>query len=174
MRFTPTPIEGVVVVDLEPHADERGFFARLSCPREFAQAGIAFEPIQTSLSRNRARHTLRGMHYCLEPEAKLVRCVSGRIHDVVFDIRPESPTFRQSFGCELDAQHGRALYIAPGLAHGFLTLEDDCDVLYQMERIYRPGFDRGLRWNDPAFSHDWPANPGVIDAKDSNWPDFIA
>ena len=174
MRFIPTTIDGVMVIEPDLHADERGFFTRLSCTEEFEAANIAFAPKQTSLSRNLARHTLRGMHFCLEPEAKLVRCIRGRIHDVVFDIRQNSPTFGKSFGYDLDAESAHALYIAPGLAHGFLTLEPDSDVLYQMERLYRPGFDRGLRWNDPAFTHPWPASPQVIDAKDSSWPDFRA
>lgn len=172
MRFRRTPIEGVVIVEPELHVDARGFFTRLSCPEEFASAGIPFSPRQTSLSRNTARHTLRGMHFCLEPEAKLVRCVRGRIHDVVFDIRRDSATFGQSFGLDLDAAQAMALAIAPGLAHGFLTLEPECDVLYQMERLYRPGFDRGLRWNDAAFAYSWPAVPAVIDGKDASWPDF--
>jgi dTDP-4-dehydrorhamnose 3,5-epimerase len=172
MRFRLTPIEGVVIVEPDLHVDARGFFTRLSCPEEFAAAGIAFAPQQTSLSRNTARHTLRGMHFCLESEAKLVRCVRGRIHDVVYDIRRDSRTFGQSFGLDLDAQGAAALFIAPGLAHGFLTLEDECDVLYQMQRLYRPGYDLGLRWDDPAFTHAWPAAPAVIDAKDAAWPDF--
>jgi dTDP-4-dehydrorhamnose 3,5-epimerase len=172
MRFRATPIDGAVIVEIEPHRDDRGFFARLSCPEEFAAAGLAFVPRQTSLSRNVARHTLRGMHACREPEAKLVRCIRGRIHDVVFDIRDGSKTFGRSFGLDLDAEGAVALYLAPGLAHGFLTLEDDCDVLYQMDRLYRPGFDAGLRWNDPAFAYDWPAPPAVIDARDGTWPDF--
>jgi dTDP-4-dehydrorhamnose 3,5-epimerase len=174
MRFLPTAIDGVVVIEPDLHKDARGFFTRLSCPEEFATAGIPFGPRQTSLSRNIALHTLRGMHFCLEPEAKLVRCIRGRIHDVVYDIRPQSRTFGESFSLELDAQGAHALFIAPGLAHGFLTLEPDTDVLYQMERLYRPGFDRGLRWNDPGFGQTWPAAPAVMDPKDASWPDFKA
>lgn len=172
MRFSGTGIEGVLIVDPEPHEDERGFFARLSCPVEFADAHIAFSPNQTSISRNTARHTLRGMHYCLEPEPKLVRCVRGRILDVVFDIRRDSPTFGRAAGVELDPNGLRGLFIPAGVAHGFLTLEPDSDVLYQIERIYRPGFDAGLRWNDPRFAFDWPARPAIIGARDAQWPDF--
>lgn len=172
MRFTATQIEGVMIVEPDLHSDDRGFFTRLSCPEEFAKAGIAFEPRQTSLSRNLARHTLRGLHYCREPEAKLVRCVRGKVFDAVFDIRPASPTFRRAFGLELDATGARGLFIPAGLAHGFITLEPDCDVLYQIDRLYRPGFDAGLRWNDPAFPLDWPATPAVIDARDAGYPDF--
>ncbi len=174
MRFLETPLAGVLILEAEPNADNRGFFARLACPEEFARAGVAFETRQTSLSRNIARHTLRGMHYCLEAEAKLVRCVRGRIHDVVFDIRANSPTCGQAFGVDLDADGARGLYIAPGLAHGFLTLEPECDVLYQMQRLYRSGFDAGLRWNDAAFAYNWPATPAVIDARDASYADFPA
>lgn len=172
MRFIATDIDGVMIVEPDLHRDDRGFFTRLSCPREFAKAGITFEPRQTSLSRNLARHTLRGMHYCKEPEAKLVRCTRGRIFDAVFDIRPGSRTFRRAFGLELDAIGARGLFIPAGLAHGFITLEPDCDVLYQIDRLYRPGFDAGVRWNDPSFSLVWPAAPAVIDARDAGYPDF--
>jgi len=174
MRFTRTAIEGLVLIDPDLHVDERGFFTRLTCPEEFNAFGISFTPRQTSLSRNTATHTLRGMHYCLETEAKVVRCVRGRIYDVVFDIRPQSSTFGHSLAFELDPEAAQALYIAPGLAHGFLTLTPGADVLYQMERIYRPGFDAGLRWDDPTFAHPWPASPRVIGAKDAAWPDFKA
>lgn len=172
MRFIPTDLPGVTIVEPDLHSDERGFFTRLNCPEEFAAAGVAFEARQTSLSRNQARHTLRGMHACTEPEAKLVRCTRGRILDVVFDIRRDSPTFGRSFGLELDAERARALYVPAGLAHGFLTLAPDTDVLYQIDRLYRPGCDFGLRWNDPAFAFAWPAAPVVIGARDAVYPDF--
>ena len=172
MRFSKTTIEGVLIVEPDLHADTRGFFTRLSCPEEFAHAGVTFEPRQTSLSRNIARHTLRGMHYCNEPEAKLVRCTRGAIFDVVFDIRLGSATYGKSLGLELDAISARGLYIPAGLAHGFLTQEPDTDVLYQIDRLYRPGFDAGLRWNDPFFSFIWPHEPAVIDTRDAAYPDF--
>ena len=172
MRFTPTAIDGVMIVEPDLHCDARGFFTRLSCPDEFAAAGLVFEPRQTSLSRNLARHTLRGMHYCSEPEAKLVRCTRGRIFDAVFDIRPASPTYSHAFGVELDAENARGLFIPAGLAHGFVTIEPNTDVLYQIDRIYRPGFDAGLRWNDPLFSFVWPAQPVVMDGRDAGYPDF--
>jgi dTDP-4-dehydrorhamnose 3,5-epimerase len=174
MRFEPTQLEGVVLVRPDLMEDQRGFFARLYCPQEFAAAGIAFEARQTSLSRNDNLHTLRGMHYCNEPEAKLVRCVRGRILDVVFDIRRESATFGKSVAVELSADNALGLYIAPGLAHGFLTLEANSDVMYQIDRLYRPGFDAGLRWNDPQFAFDWPAVPAVISERDATYPDFTA
>jgi dTDP-4-dehydrorhamnose 3,5-epimerase len=172
MRFTPTSIEGAVVVEPDPREDERGFFARLHCPREFAAEGIEFTPLQTSLSRNTAARTLRGMHYATEPEAKLVRCVRGRMLDVLFDIRRDSPSYRRTFAIELDETGARGLFVPAGVAHGFLTLEPDTDVLYQIDRIYRPGFDAGLRWNDPAFAFQWPFAPAVIGARDETWPDF--
>jgi dTDP-4-dehydrorhamnose 3,5-epimerase len=171
-RFIRTEIAGLFILEPDFHCDERGSFGRLSCPDEFASAGTSFRPIQTSVSRNKAMHTLRGMHYCLETEAKLVRCVRGSILDVVFDIRADSPSFRRAVGLHLDSNHLRGLYVPAGLAHGFLTLEPDSDVIYQIDRIYKPGFDAGLRWNDPAFGFDWPATPAVIGSRDSSWPDF--
>ena len=172
MIFTETGLAGAFVVDVERREDERGFFARLHCPVEFAAAGISFTPLQTSLSRNTTARTLRGMHYATEPEAKLVRCVRGRMLDVLFDIRRDSPTWRRSCAVELDPEGARGLFIPAGVAHGFLTLEPGTDVLYQIDRIYRPGFDAGLRWNDPAFSHPWPHAPAVIGERDRTWPDF--
>lgn len=172
MRFIKTAIDGVLIVEPDLLADARGFFTRLSCPEEFARAGVMFEPRQTSLSRNIARRTLRGMHYCREPEAKLVRCTRGAVFDAIFDIRPQSPTRGVSMGVELDADSARGLYIPAGLAHGFLTLQPGADVLYQIDRLYRPGFDAGLRWNDPTFGFVWPAMPEVMDARDAAWPDF--
>src|SRR5207302_11033665 len=172
MRFLPTAVAGVHLVEAEPESDERGFFARLYCPQEFAAAGISFSPRQTSLSYNRHRLTLRGLHYTTEPEAKLVRCTRGRIFDVAVDVRAGSPTFRCWCGYELDAVGARALYVPAGVAHGFLTLEDDCDVLYQIHRIHRPGFDTGMRWDDPAFGIVWPGQPQVIHPRDAAFPDF--
>ena len=172
MRFEDTSIVGVKIVEPDLHMDHRGFFTRLSCPQEFASAGIDFTPLQTSLSRNHVRHTLRGMHYCMQPEAKLVRCTRGRILDVLFDIRPNSFTFLKSFGMELDAESARGVYVPPGVAHGFITLEDHTDVLYSIDRRYVAGFDAGMRWDDPVFNFPWPVKPIVIDDRDANYPDF--
>lgn len=174
MRFVPTPIAGVVRVEAEPHSDDRGLFARLHCPDEFAAAGIAFAPAQTSVSRNPRAGTLRGMHYQAAPhaETKLVRVTAGRVFDVAVDLRPDSPTYRQWTGCELSAENLTALYIAEGIAHGFLTLEPDTDVLYQIAPAYRPGHDAGVRWNDPAFAIAWPASPALISERDAGYPDF--
>jgi dTDP-4-dehydrorhamnose 3,5-epimerase len=173
MRFLPTAVSGVTLIEPEPISDERGHFARLYCPDEFARAGIGFVAMQTSLSFNRACHTLRGMHYCVEPERKLVRCTRGRIFDVALDIRRDSATFRRWVGVELDPMEARALYIPAGVAHGFLSLEPDSDVVYQIDRRYRPGFDAGVRWNDPQFAIEWPAMPAVIDRRDRDFPDFV-
>lgn len=174
MRFSPTPIAGAVVVDMEPVEDERGAFARLFCPRAFAAAGHPFSPAQTSLSRNTAAFTLRGMHFQAAPfdEGKLVRVTRGRIFDVAVDLRPGSPTFRQWTGVELGADDGRAFLIGRGLAHGFLTLEPDTDVFYAIDRFFEPGKGEGVRWNDPAFAIDWPAEPRVISDRDAAYPDF--
>ncbi len=174
MRFEPTRIAGAMIVEPVSHADDRGSFTRLACLDEFERAGLSFRPTQTSLSRNPVRHTLRGMHYCLEPEAKLVRCARGAILDVVFDIRRDSPSFGEAFGLRLDAENLRGVFLPAGVAHGFLTLEPDSDVLYEIDRPYRPGFDAGLRWNDPLFHFDWPAAPAVIGARDAHYQDFAA
>lgn len=176
MRFVATDIPGVMIVEAEPHVDERGSFARLHCPDEFAAAGIAFVPRQTSLSRNPARHTLRGMHFQAPPhaEAKLVRVTRGCIHDVAVDLRPDSPTYRRWVAVVLDGVGMRGLHIPPGCAHGFLTLQPDTDVLYQIDREHVPGAGRGVRWDDPAIAIEWPAKPAVISERDAGWPDFVA
>jgi len=174
MRFTPTRIAGVVVVDVEARSDERGSFARLHCPEEFARAGHPFAPVQTSLSRNPHLGTLRGLHYQPAPhaEVKLVRCVRGRIFDVAVDLRPGSPTYRLWTAAELSAENARALLVPEGVAHGFLTLEADSDVLYQISPAYSPGHEAGVRWDDSAFAVAWPAAPAVISPRDAAYPDF--
>ena len=174
MKFVPTPIAGVVRVEAEPHTDDRGLFARLHCPEEFAAAGIDFAPAQTSLSRNPKAGTLRGMHFQAAPhaEAKLVRVTRGRVFDVAVDLRPDSPTYRQWTGAELSAENLVGLYIGAGMAHGFLTLEPDTDVVYQIAPAYRPGHDAGVRWDDPAFGIAWPMAPVLISARDAGYPDF--
>jgi dTDP-4-dehydrorhamnose 3,5-epimerase len=174
MRFAATGIAGVVIVEAEPRTDERGSFARLHCPSAFAAAGHPFAPAQTSLSRNPHSGTLRGLHYQPDPhgETKLVRCVRGRIFDVAVDLRPGSPTRGEWTACELSAENARALLIPEGMAHGFLTLEPDSDVLYQIAPEYAPGHEAGVRWDDPAFAIDWPAAPRVISPRDASYPDF--
>ncbi|HEY8004789.1 MAG TPA: dTDP-4-dehydrorhamnose 3,5-epimerase family protein [Phenylobacterium sp.] len=173
MLFTPTEIPGVVVVDIQPREDGRGAFARLHCPQEFAAAGHPFAPAQTSLSRNPHAGTLRGMHYQPAPhaETKLVRAIRGRIFDVALDLRPGSPTYRRWTAAELSAGDARALLIPEGVAHGFLTLEPDTDVLYQISPAFEPGHEAGVRWDDPAFAIAWPARPRIISDRDSGYPD---
>ncbi len=173
MRFAETEIAGVVVVEIEPRGDARGAFARLHCPDEFAAAGHPFAPVQTSLSRNPRAGTLRGMHYQPAPhaEVKLVRAVRGAVFDVALDLRPDSPTYRRWTATELSAGNARALLIPEGVAHGFLTLEADTDVLYQISPAFRPGHEAGVRWDDPAFHIDWPAAPEVISGRDAGYPD---
>jgi dTDP-4-dehydrorhamnose 3,5-epimerase len=174
MRFLETEIAGVVVVEAEPRGDERGAFARLHCPDEFAAAGHPFAPAQTSLSRNPAAGTLRGMHYQPAPnaETKLVRAVRGRIFDVAVDLRRDSPTHQRWTATELSAENARALLIPEGVAHGFLTLEPDTDVLYQISPAYRPGHEAGVRWDDPAFGIRWPQAPALISPRDAGYPDY--
>lgn len=176
MRFAETEIPGVMVVDIDPRLDERGAFARLHCGDEFAAAGRPFEPVQTSLSRNPHALTLRGMHYRPRPhgETKLVRCVRGRVFDVALDLRPESPTYRRWSAAELSAENARALFIPPGVAHGFLTLEADCDVLYQIAPRFEPGHEAGVRWNDPAFAIAWPQAPALLSERDATYADFAS
>jgi dTDP-4-dehydrorhamnose 3,5-epimerase len=172
MQFTAAAVDGAFFIRPDLQTDERGFFTRLYCPVEMLAANIPFDARQTSLSRNTAAYTLRGMHYAREPEAKIVRCVSGRIYDVLLDLRPQSPTYLKWAAAELDAASAAAFYVPPGVAHGFLTLVPGTDVLYQIDRIYRPGFDAGVRWNDPAFAIAWPEPPAVISARDANYPDY--
>lgn len=172
MKFSALQIPGVFEVALDPHTDERGFFARAFCPAEFARAGLAFTPAQINLSRNAAALTLRGMHWQDAPfaEAKVVRCVRGRIFDVVADLRPDSPSYRKWIGRDLDAKDGLALFVPEGCAHGFLSLEDDCDVLYMMGRPHTAGQARGFRYDDPAFAIEWPSQPKIVAPADLAWP----
>lgn len=174
IRFAATGIDGVMIVESEPHRDERGYFARAHCPDAFASAGHPFVPIQTSISHNAQARTLRGMHYQPSPhaETKLIRVVRGRIFDVALDLRPGSPTYKRWTGAELSADNGRALLIPEGIAHGFLTLEPNSDILYQIAPMFEPGHGRGVRWNDPAFAIEWPALPDMISIADANLPDF--
>ncbi len=174
MIFQPTVIPGAFLVDLERFEDERGFFARTFCREEFAARGFETHVAQSSLSFNPRRGTLRGMHYQAPPheEAKLVRCVRGAIHDVIVDLRPDSPAFTSHFAAVLSAENRSALYIPRGCAHGFLTLEDESEVHYQISTPYHPESARGVRWNDPAFGIPWPAEPLVIAERDRSYADF--
>lgn len=172
MIVEETALPGVLRVRQTPHRDERGFFSRLYCPEEFQKAGIAFTSTQINLSRNTAKLTLRGLHWQDPPfaEAKFIRVMRGAMFEVVVDIRPESPTRYRHIALELDAETGDGLFIPEGFAHGFLTLQPETDILYQMGRLYEPGHARGLRWDDPALGIRWPAHPSVIGEADRHWP----
>ena len=174
MKFTETRLAGAFVIELQRLEDDRGFFARAFCRREFETHGLNPNVAQCNTSFNSHAGTFRGMHYQIEPfrEVKLVRCVSGAVHDVIIDLRPASPTYRQWQGFELSAQNGAMLYVPEGFAHGYVTLADNSEVFYQVSEFYNPGYERGIRWNDPAFGIQWPVRPRVISAKDANHPDF--
>ena len=176
MRFTETAVAGVVVIDVERLADDRGFFARTWCEREAAAAGLELHTVQCNISFNHRKGTLRGMHYQLPPfeEIKLVRCTAGGIYDVAVDIRPDSPSFGRHAAVELTAANRRMLYIPTGCAHGFLTLSDDTEVFYQMSAVYSAEHARGFRWNDARFDIHWPAPVQVIADRDRSYADFTA
>lgn len=163
-----------MLVQVEPRADERGLFARTYDADTFAAAGLPVTWPQCNVSWNRARGTLRGMHFQRPPfeEPKLVRCTRGRIFDVAVDLRPQSPAFRRWIGVELSDKARDALFIPGGCAHGFLTLEDDCEVFYMMGTIFHPEAADGVRWNDPAFGIRWPFEPATMAERDANWGDF--
>ena len=162
-------------MDLERHADERGFFARTWCRHEFEEHGLDPAVVQCNLSHNPRRGTLRGLHWQTPPhaEVKLVRCSRGAIWDVMVDLRPDSATYTRHFGAELTEENGRALYIPEGFAHGFVTLVDDSDVVYQMSALYEPSAGRGARWNDPAFGIAWPVREPILHPRDASYPDFV-
>jgi dTDP-4-dehydrorhamnose 3,5-epimerase len=172
--FSETALPGAWVVEPERLEDERGFFARSWCEREFGQRGLATRLVQCNVSFNKRRGTLRGMHYQAAPhqEAKLIRCTRGAIHDVIIDLRSDSPTFRRHVAVVLDADSRRMLYVPEGMAHGFQTLEDDTEVFYQMSEFYAPDHARGVRWDDPAFGIRWPEAERTISARDRSYPDF--
>ena len=175
MIFTACKVKDAYLIDLDRKVDERGFFARSYCRNEFAAHGLHPDFVQCNLSFNTRRGTLRGMHYQVRPneEVKLVRCLAGAIYDVIVDLRPTSPTYKQWIGVELDAESRRMLYSPAGFAHGYLTLADNSEVLYQVSAFYSPESERGVRWNDPAFNIEWPMRPEVISSKDRQHPDFI-
>ncbi|HEY5044225.1 MAG TPA: dTDP-4-dehydrorhamnose 3,5-epimerase [Solirubrobacteraceae bacterium] len=176
MRFIETPLPGAWVIELEEIEDERGWFARTFDAEEFRARGLNSDVVQCNASFNLRAGTLRGMHYQAEPhgESKLVRCVRGAIFDVAVDLRPDSSTYRAWHGVQLSAENRLAFYIPAGLAHGFQTLAENSEVLYQMGNPYVPAAARGVRWDDPAFAIEWPASNGdrVISDKDRSYPDF--
>ena len=175
MIFTPCKLAGAFIIDLEMASDERGFFARTFCEKEFESRGMRGRFVQCNVSFNKKKGTLRGMHYQAAPhdEAKLVRCTAGAVYDVIVDQRGSSPTFKQWLSTELTAENHRALYVPEGFAHGFQTLRDDTEVFYQMSEFYVPNYARGARWDDPAFAIRWPDDQRTILSKDLSYPDFI-
>ena len=174
MIVTRSPLAGAVVLDLEPRHDSRGLFARTWCVREAAAAGLNPRLAQASVSYNKRRGTLRGMHYQEAPheEAKLVRCTRGSIYDVVIDLRSGSITFGRYFSITLSAENRRMLYVPEGFAHGFQTLEDETEVSYQISEFYVPSAARGVRWDDPAFGIEWPLAEPILNERDRSFPDF--
>jgi dTDP-4-dehydrorhamnose 3,5-epimerase len=159
---------------MEKRGDDRGFFARMFCENEFAQAGLTPKFVQINNSLSAVKGTLRGMHYQLPPraETKLVRCVRGKLWDVILDLRPNSPTFGRWFGAELSIENRLMMYVPRGFAHAILTLADETEVIYLVSEFYAPEHERGVRWNDPRFAITWPIEPSAISPKDARWPDF--
>jgi len=174
MIFTPTPLPGAYLIDLEKRGDDRGFFARAFCENEFHQHNLVAHFCQVNNSLSAQNGTLRGMHYQLPPKAetKIVRCIRGAFFDVILDIRNDSPTFGKSFGAELSAENRRMMYVPKGFAHGFLTLAEDTEAFYFVDEFYAPDYERCIRYNDPKFGLQWPGVPRVISDKDNNQSDF--
>jgi dTDP-4-dehydrorhamnose 3,5-epimerase len=177
VRFAEAPLAGAWVVDPDRLGDERGHFARTFDRDEFAARGMASEIVQCSASYNARAGTLRGLHFQCDPhgEPKLVRCTRGAVFDVIVDLRPGSATHRGWYGVELSADNGRALYVPPGMAHGFQTLQDASELLYMMSHEYVPAAASGVRWDDPAFGIEWPAvAERVMSERDRRYPDYAA
>jgi dTDP-4-dehydrorhamnose 3,5-epimerase len=174
LLFKPLDLIGAYLVEIEPQADERGFFARTFCEDEFAAAGLVTRLPQTSISYNARRGTVRGMHFQAAPhqETKLVRCIAGAVYDVIVDVRPESATYLRSLGVELSAKSRSALYIPAGFAHGFQTLADDSELLYMIDVNHVAEAARGVRWNDPLLRVEWPDPIKVISPRDLKFPDW--
>jgi len=172
--FTETELAGAYIIDLEPIGDERGFFARNYCEREFAKHHLCTHWVQCNISFNAHRATLRGMHFQSAPheEAKLVRVTNGAVFDAIVDLREDSPTFCHHVTVELSAANRRMLYVPEGFAHGFLTLEPDTEIFYQMSEFYAPECATGVRYDDPAFAISWPEEPDIISERDAAYPDF--
>ena len=174
MIFKETPLQGAFIIEPEILTDKRGAFARIFCQKEFENYGLDTNISQCSISLNTKKFTLRGIHYQNSPheEAKLVRCSRGMIYDVIVDLRPNSPTFMEWTTIEISAENKKMVFVPKGFAHGFQTLEDYTEVIYQMSEFYYPGHSSGFRWNDPSFNIKWPTDPRVISSKDQSFPDF--
>jgi dTDP-4-dehydrorhamnose 3,5-epimerase len=174
MKFNPLPVKDGYLIELEKRGDDRGFFARFFCEREFAEAGLETRFVQANNSLSRQKGTLRGMHYQAGPaaEVKCVRCIRGALWDAILDLRPDSPTFGRWYGAELTAENRLMMYVPRGFAHAILTLTDDTEALYLVSAFYAPEQERGIRWSDPRFGVEWPIEPVEISPKDAAWPDF--
>jgi dTDP-4-dehydrorhamnose 3,5-epimerase len=174
MKFTETKLKGAFIIEVEKLEDERGFFGRSWCANEMKAHGLNVNICQANVSFNKSKGTLRGMHYQIAPhqEAKLVRCSRGSIYDVVIDLRNDSPTFKQWIGVELTQDNYKMLYVPKDFAHGFITLEDNCEISYLMSEYYVPGAGATIRWNDPLFNIKWPVEPAIMSEKDKIQPDF--
>jgi len=176
MIFTKTKLDGAYVIDIERREDHRGFFARSWCKKEFEAQGLNSNIVQINTTLSKAKGTLRGLHYQVSPheEVKLIRCTKGALYDVVIDLRPDSPTYKQWLGAELTAENRRMLYVPEGFAHGSQTLEDDTELTYQSSQFYAPESARGVRCDDPVFAIQWPVDIHAISDADRNWPDYCA
>jgi dTDP-4-dehydrorhamnose 3,5-epimerase len=176
MIIHPTPLVGAYTIEPEKRGDDRGFFARVYCRRDFEAAGTAMPIAQVNNSLSAKAGTLRGMHYQLPPaaEIKVVRCIRGALYDAIIDLRPDSPTFGRWFGAELTAENRLMMYVPRGFAHGLLTLADDTEAFYLVSAFYEPATERGVRFDDPRFDVKWPRTPAEISPKDRAWPDFDA
>ena len=174
MRFRETELPGAFVIELEKIEDNRGFFARVWCQKDFEDNGLVSRIVQVSTSFNTKAGTLRGMHYQIAPhlETKIVRCTRGALYDVIVDLRPDSPTYKRWIGVELTAKNHTMLYVPAGFAHGFITLEDDTEVTYLISEAYNPQAARAIRWDDPEFNIKWPRPVVEISDRDAGWPDF--
>jgi dTDP-4-dehydrorhamnose 3,5-epimerase len=177
MRFIETRLSGAFIVEPEPRRDERGYFERVWCANELAARGLNGAFVQCNGSGSVARGTLRGLHYQRPPymEVKLIRCIRGAVFDVVVDLRRESPSYLAWFGVELTADQRNMVYVPEGCAHGYLTLEDQSEVMYPVSQFYHPDAEQGVRWDDPRFGIIWPdGGPTIVSEKDQRWPDFTA
>jgi dTDP-4-dehydrorhamnose 3,5-epimerase len=174
MKFSPTGLEGLWIIDLDRKQDERGFFVRTYCQQEFARAGLNTNWPQCNLTRTKIKGMIRGLHFQAEPkpETKLIRCNRGSIFDVIVDVRKNSPTYGKWLGFELSEENQRTLYVPGGFAHGFQCLTDDAEVFYQMSEIYYPDLARGIRWNDPSIKIQWPIADAYLSGRDRNLPDL--
>lgn len=176
MIFTETKLKDSYILEIKKMEDARGFFGRSWCQKEFEEHGLVPCVVQANVSYNKKKGTLRGMHYQIAPyeETKLVRCTRGALYDVIIDLRPDSPTYKQWLGVELTADNYKMLYVPKGFAHGFITLEDNTEATYQVSQFYTPGAEGGIRYNDPLFGIEWPVEVTVISDKDKSWANYEA